>query len=76
MKSTQSWVSVILLGMAMSTPTFVQAGTTNHPETNSQAQKAANDYNKELRKVQKQQAKTQKKNVKQFKKMHPEAQHL
>jgi len=72
----EGWVSLIVLGLALSAPMAVHArNTSKHPEANKQAQKAAKNYNKQLRKQQKQQAKAQKRVMKQFQKQHPEAPH-
>ena len=74
MNRREGWVPLIVLGLALSVPTVVLARTSSqHPDTNTQAQKAANDYNKQLRKSQKQANKTQKKQMKQWKKAHPTA---
>jgi hypothetical protein len=63
-KRREGWIALLVLGTALSAPTFLHARS-NHPGTPKQVQKSSKQYNKELRKEQKRQAKMNKKYAKQ-----------
>jgi hypothetical protein len=64
---------LFLLALALVVPA-AYAGTASHPKGNAQSEKAAKDYNKQINKTLRQQAKAQKKLMKAYQKQHPEFQ--
>jgi len=66
------WFLLIVLTLALSPAAMADNKVGQHPEVPARTQKAAKDYNKQLRKSEKMQSKAVKKQMKQLDKKHPE----